>query len=752
VSSEPVVKSSRRRTPEVPLIESKLGVPSPRSAYLIRPPIDALLSELSQRALTIVTAPTGYGKTTALSGWARTTETQTAWISLDPTDNDPVRYLSYVVTAFARASGIRDAQLALRALRHSAADPIGSALPYLLNAVTRLTVPVVLVLDDYQRIENTTCHEATKALVAQSPEQLRIIISTRLDPPLPLGLLRARGELGEVRASELALSDDEAEQLLNGLLGLGLEPDLVQQLNRRTEGWAAGLYLAGLSLAAATDRRAFVEGFAGSNRHVVEYLATEVLAAQPDDVQQFLLQTSILDRLSAGLCDAVRRADDSSERLESLVATNLFLIPVHPAGEWFRYHRLFAELLRAELVRRYPLLVDFLHHRAAVWHEAEGHLEEAVYHALAAGEEELAARALAAHWRPFYQFGHHASLRRLLDQLPQHMVDGSAPLSFLAALLAGAQGSSEEVFEHHLQMVEQSGWEGPFPDGFQSVGAAVSFARMVYPYGDIARSLRAADRLWELVPYDEVLGTAARLGQARGLYLLGEHEAAEQVLPSDGRATALIRPLASPLAPALRSLVELEEGRLERALDLARAAAEVADEVGAAEVGTVGVVGIALGSALAAHGRLTEAEHVLQRAVEATAKPADILLSALARLRLARVRAARGRLAEARKLLVEAREIIESTAEPGILRAQLEELERVFCTRSRRDISFDDLPTESELRVLRLMASDVTRSEIATQLFLSPNTVKSHQRALYRKLGANTRKAAVARARELGLV
>jgi ATP/maltotriose-dependent transcriptional regulator MalT len=301
-------------------------------------------------------------------------------------------------------------------------------------------------------------------------------------------------------------------------------------------------------------------------------------------------------------------------------------------------------------------------------------------------------------------------------------------------------------------MVEQSEWEGPFPDGFQSMEAAAAFARMVCPHGDLGRSLQAANRLWELVPEDHFLGNAARIGQARTLYLLGDHDAARQVLPDLGRETAADGPQASAIAPALRSLIELEGGHIELALALAREAAEVAAEVGVGEVAAVGVVWTALGSALAGHGELTDAEHALERAVEMTSTPAEALLSAHALLALARVRGSRGNAAHARELLVEARAIIEPAADPGALRAQLEELERRLSTRSRRDISFDDLPTESELRVLRLMASDVTRSEIARQLFLSPNTIKSHQRALYRKLGANTREAAIARARELGLI
>lgn len=733
------------------LIEAKLGVPSLRRVYIERPSVSALLDAHSSRPLTVVAAPTGYGKTTALTLWARSSSATAVWIALDGADNDPARYLSYLVAALARAGLLAEAHPVLGALRRPAADP-DAVLPYLVNAMGEFGRPVVIVLDDYQRIESSACHQVTRALIDHAPEGVRLIASTRRDPPLSLGLLRARGELGEVRASDLAFTNEEADRLLNGQLELDLDFDLVEQLNQRTEGWPAGLYLAALSLAGVDDRRTFVESFAGSNRHVVEYLATEVLDAQPDDVQRFLLESSIVDRMSAPLCDAVRLSTDSSTQLDGLLKTNLFVTPFGADGTWFRYHRLFLELLRAELLRRSPELIPTLHRRAAEWFEAHDGLEEAVHHGMVARDAELTAEALGKRWRRLWQFGEYLTLRRLLDELPQEVVDRSAPLSFLAALLVGALGAPQEAFDRHLRNVEEAEWEGPFPDGTPSIDAALAFARLVFPYGDLERSRAAAVSLWELVPTDPVLGPIALVGRARAEYLLGDHDAVRRLLPDLGRETAATRPGVSVLTPALHALLELEDGHPERALELAREAAGIAEEVGTGETSIAGIGWLALGAALAANGDAAAAEAVLGRAARVTSTPADAIVSGHALLRLARVRAARGQVAEARKLLVEVRAIVDGTAVPGVLAAQLDELERRLSTRARRDISYDDLPTESELRVLRLMACDVTRSEIATQLFLSPNTVKSHQRALYRKLGASSREAAVARARELGFV
>jgi LuxR family maltose regulon positive regulatory protein len=274
----------------------------------------------------------------------------------------------------------------------------------------------------------------------------------------------------------------------------------------------------------------------------------------------------------------------------------------------------------------------------------------------------------------------------------------------------------------------------------------------MFPYDDFRSSLAAGERLGELVGDDPVLQTASRLGRARAHYFLGDPASAREALPDCGRETAAERPMASALTPAIRSLLELDDGDIGAGVRLAQEAVDVANAVGVAEVGTLATAWVALGKALAATGDLVEAEAALERAVAMASTPADALFAANALLALARVRAALGSPADARKLLVKVRAIVEPAPEPGTLRAQLEELERRLSTRTRRAAALDELPTESELRVLRLMAGDATRAEIATRLFLSSNTVKSHQRALYRKLGASNREDAVGRARELGLV
>ncbi len=733
-----------------PLVETNLAPPPLRTEHLERRGLFEQLEDLSSRRLTVVAAPTGYGKTTALAAWAHATEQRVAWVTLDRCDNDSARFLGYVITALVRTAPAIGSG-SLRALA-SDSDPLRSAVPRLVNDLARLEERVVLVLDDYHMIETPLCHEAVRSILEQAPDQLRMVISTRADPPLPVGRLRARGELGEIRASELRFSAREADELLNGPLALGLDPELVQRLELRTEGWPAGLYLAGLSLQGRDEPRAFVDGFAGSNRHVVDYLSTEVLAAHPDDLRTFLIRTSVLNSLCGPLCDAVLDETGSAVRLAELGHTNLFLVPLDDRGEWYRCHRVFLELLRFELSQESPELVPLLHARAAAWYDAAGEVVEAVEHALAAGDGGMAADMLSRGWRPLYQFGQYGTLRGLLDALPAGMIDRSAPLCFIAAMLEGMAGMPEAVVEERLAWVEQNGWEGPFPDTTPSPEVAAALVRAIYLHGDVGRSLEAAEVVIEVAPDDFLLGTAARIARARALYFLGRLEAAREAFPGLDRETAHQRPIQSVFAPALRALIELEDGKPELALGYARTAVELAQELGIDEVPLLSIAPTALGSVLAARGELVEAEALLERGVELSSRSRDGLQRAQALLALAPVRAARGDRPGARRLLVEARRITAAARDPGVLAAKLEQVERQLSTRSRRGVSPDDLPTESELRVLRMLASGLTRREIGSQLFLSPNTVKSHTRALYRKLGAGSREEAIERARTLGLI
>jgi LuxR family maltose regulon positive regulatory protein len=360
------------------LIATKLHVPEQRPGLVSRSDLVARLVEGSDQKLVLLCAPAGWGKTVLLSEWRRSEAEQRpfAWLSLDPSDDDPVRFWSYAIGAL-RTVEPEIGAAATAALTSVGSDPVDAALPSLINELAALPRRLVLVLDDYHFLHSEPIHESVAFLLRHLPSTLQLAIASRADPPLPLGSLRAAGAITEIRAGELRFSELEAEALLNGLLGLGLNSVEVDLLQARTEGWAAGLQLAALSARAHEDRHAFVEEFAGDDRQIGDYLH-EVLAEQPAVLRDFLLRTSILDRMCAPLCEAVTGLADAADRLDEVARANLFVVDLDSRREWHRYHHLFRDLLRHELERGAPESIPALHRRASAWHRAAGDMEAAV--------------------------------------------------------------------------------------------------------------------------------------------------------------------------------------------------------------------------------------------------------------------------------------------------------------------------------------------------------------------------------------
>ncbi|WP_111720718.1 LuxR C-terminal-related transcriptional regulator [Homoserinimonas sp. OAct 916] len=381
----------------MPVLATKLYIPPPRAQAIARPRLVTRTDEglRSGKRLTLVSAPAGFGKSTLLSEWiaeiqSRQTSIRVAWLSLEAHDNDPVRFLNYVISA------LRTADPEIRVDLLTPQSAVDVALAALVNEVNRVSSELVLVLDDFQFIEEPSIQEAMVFLLEHLPSNLHLVISSRSDPLLPLARLRARGEITELRAADLRFTPDEASAFLTQTMGLALSSADVAALEDRTEGWVAGLQLAALSLQNRTDVTDFVAAFAGSNRFVVDYLMEEVLNRTPLHVRDFLFQTAILDRLSGPLCDAVTRKSDSEAMLESLERANLFVIPLDDHRGWFRYHHLFVDVLRARLLADGPEHVAALHRLASEWFEKSGDSEDAVRHALEAQDFPRAARIIEA--------------------------------------------------------------------------------------------------------------------------------------------------------------------------------------------------------------------------------------------------------------------------------------------------------------------------------------------------------------------
>ena len=370
------------------IVETKLFVPRPRAGLVPRPRLDALLSKETAR-LALVSAAAGFGKSTLLTSWlAAQSGTPVAWVSFDEGDSRPDVFWSYVLTAVDRAApGTGAAGLAVL----ESGQPIESVLAAVLNELSVLPTDLIIVLDDYHLAESPELQAGMALLIERLPPQVRLVIGTRQDPTLPLARLRARGELTEVRAADLRFTADEAGAYLAEAAGLELDPADVRALEARTEGWIASLQLAALSLRDRDDPSRFIEGFAGDDRFVVDYLVEEVLERQPPEVRDFLLGTSVLERLTGPLCDAVTETSDSARMLEALERRNLFLVPLDDRRRWYRYHHLFADVLRAHVLTEQPQRVRGLHARASAWYDQADEPVLAVRHALAAGDAERAA-------------------------------------------------------------------------------------------------------------------------------------------------------------------------------------------------------------------------------------------------------------------------------------------------------------------------------------------------------------------------
>jgi LuxR family maltose regulon positive regulatory protein len=508
----------RQEAPPMPnaLVETKLVVPRARARTVDRPRLDGLLAVGSEATLVLVSAPAGFGKTTLLVTWlARSGHPRpVAWVSLDERDRDAPTFWTYVLRAVDRAApGTATAALELH---RGGQAPVDAVLTALLNELSVLPGDLTLVLDDYHLAEGPGTRPGMVFLLEHLPPQVHLVVSSRSDPALPLARLRARGELVEVRAADLRFTGGEAATYLNELNALALSSDDVAVLERRTEGWAAALQLAALSLSGRDDRSQFIRGFAGDDRFVVDYLADEVLDRLPDGVRRFLLDTSVLDRLTGPVCDAVTGGSGGRAALESLERQNLFVIPLDGHREWYRYHHLFADVLRAHLDDERPDDVRGLHLRAGDWYDRAGDVEAAVRHALAAGDVDLAAARAELAVPALLRERREAVICRWVDLLPADVADRRPVLAvgFIGALAASNEFGS---LDRRLADVERL-LAGP-PDALvvtdraalaRLPGAVQTYrAALALVGGDLEGTVRYAELALDRAAADDHLTTAS---------------------------------------------------------------------------------------------------------------------------------------------------------------------------------------------------------------------------------------------------
>jgi LuxR family transcriptional regulator, maltose regulon positive regulatory protein len=502
-----------------PILATKLYPPARRPKLVHRPALIERLDEGLHRRLTLISAPAGFGKTTLAGEWISGSKRPSAWLSLDEGDSDFARFLMYLVAALRTIKADAGAGI-MAALQSPRPAPAESVLSSLINEMNSLPGSFILVLDDYHSIDAAPVDEALAFILEHQPPQMHLVIVTREDPDLPLARWRARGQLTELRAADLRFTAAEAAVFLNQAMGLSLSEGSITALEDRTEGWIAGLQMAALSMQGRTDTDGFIRAFTGSHRFVLDYLLEEVLQRQPDRVRGFLLQTAILDGLCGPLCNAVTGREDSAEMLDALERGNLFIVPLDDRRQWYRYHHLFAEVLRAHVMAAQPDGVPALHRRASEWYEMNGLPPDAIRHALAAGDLERAA-GLVELAGPSMEGPQSATWLGWVRALPDELVRARPVLSMWYALALLVVGAEMEAAESRLKDAEQ--WLAN-PSAamvvaderqLQSLPAAIASARAYHAQalGDIEGTVTYARRALELLPEEDHV----RRQQAAGL-------------------------------------------------------------------------------------------------------------------------------------------------------------------------------------------------------------------------------------------
>ena len=570
-----------------PILTTKLYHPPPRPKVVPRPRLNERLNEglLASRKLTLISAPAGFGKTTLISEWVAGCGQPVAWLSLDEGDNDPPSFLAYLVAALQTiAANIGNGVLVI--LQSPQPPSIESILTTLLNEITTIPDHFVLVLEDYHVIDSKPVDEALTFLLTHLPPQMHLVITTREDPQLPLARLRARGQLTELRATDLRFTPSEAAEFLNQLMGLNLSEEDIAALDKRTEGWIAGLQLAALSMQGHQDATSFIQAFTGSHHFVLDYLVEEVLGQQSESIQTFLLRTSILDRMCGALCDAVLGSPSASgqETLEYLERTNLFTVPLDNERRWYRYHHLFGELLRKRLGQSLVLgETAGLHSQASEWYEQNGFPSDAIHHAFAVKDFERVAKIAELEWPAMHAGAQSIKWLGWMKNLPEEIIRARPVLcvncawAFLnAGELEAAEAKMQDA-EYWLEPTTVTGEKSDAPsiemivvdeEQFTSLPVVLVAARAYHAQaiGDISGTIKYTQRVLDLAPDGDSRwhrGASSLLGLAQ--YASGNLDAAYRAI-SDGLARA--GPYDAISGNFLLAGIKLAQGQLNTALSI----------------------------------------------------------------------------------------------------------------------------------------------------------------------------------------
>jgi LuxR family maltose regulon positive regulatory protein len=753
--------------PAGPLLLAKHAIPPARVGLVHRQRLTGRLLATAAARLTVVVAPAGWGKTTLLAQWTHdpAESRRVVWLTLDDSDDEPVRFWTYVLTALAQDE-TRLGAGALAALSAPGLDPVDVALPTLLNELGAAAGPQVLVLDDYHVLTDQRIHEGMEFLLSYLPPALRLVMASRSDPPLPLARLRGRGELIEIRSDDLRFRTDEAAALIAAIGAVHLDATAAATLCERVEGWAVGLQLAALSVREATRPQEAAAAIRGDDRHILDYLHAEVIDRLPPEQRDLLVRSCMLERLSGPLCDAVLESTGSAAILAELERSNVFVLPLDHHREWYRCHRLFRDVLRRELDAVDADCAPRLQRRAADWFLAHGHIEEAIHHRCVAGDRQGAAHLLVSSAAWFLANGAAARFVQLGEELVPTLdpPDPRVPVTMIFA--AAASGRFDRVL-HWLAVAEPLVTDdSPALPGWCSLRAALLTRRALFGYtghGDLDAALVDARRAALLETDATLPGYAITRGTLGSMLMAGERfEEAVNVLEQAWRSPGRLQ-LPTPVALAAAGTLGLCLLRTERTDRARRVCEEFGPVAAAAEAAWGDAAAAAVAQLRIVQGRLARRDGdlgaacaQLRRAVELAAVwgQGTVLVAALTSL--AEAQLSSGDRTAAHETLARAREGV--AAEP-IFPFVVHELEAVEARlgrgasrAARRSGRLVEELTDRELEILRALTGSATQREIGAALFLSVNTVKGYTKSLYRKLDVATRDDAVRVGHELALI
>jgi LuxR family maltose regulon positive regulatory protein len=739
-------------------VATKLLVPELRAGLVPRPAlIDALESGRTRRA-TLVAAATGFGKTSALAEWAATSPARFAWLSLDEGDDDPNRFWSYLVAAIDRAVPELPSTAARR-LRGPGVMIADEVLPVLVNELTTPAQPLVIVLDDYHVITDDEIHAGVQYLLERLGSDVHVVIAAQSVPPLRLGRLRARGELNECRAETLRFSGPEVAALLNGAHGLGLDPEELAGVYRRTEGWVAGLNLVALSLRDTDDRAAFLAGLPVDDRFLVDYLWDEVVAGQPEDTRTFLMRTAVLERLSSELCDAVLDRDDSADMLLALERSNLFVVPLDSERRWFRYHGIFRAMLVRQLERFSPDSVAELHRRASAWFAERGDLAGTIEHALSAADWHTAAETLRRSWLGLYSDGKANDMIGWLARLPRTTIAEYPELALARGGVSRAMGRPIEEVEPWFALAEHAARDTDDAELRANLTAGVARQRAMLRLneGNVGEAVRLGRAAVAARPPGSVEGPSDSYFLAICLFWTGlaSREAETRLRDFLDAAPPGDMDVRRVYAMALLAVAHAQRGEIDVAERLVEESLKISEGRNQTEHPSNQLVYVAAGIVLLARGDVEGAEDLFEHAAALARRGADAVEIVHALLWLGRCRVRAGDPGGAAEALEAARALLPDALVPVLVSLTDEVDAEVRAAPAPPPVELTAEAngfSEDEQRVLELLPTGLTYREIATRLDVPLPAVRSHNQRIRRKLGVSTRAEAVTAARRLDLL